>query len=360
MEEPMSTPPRRWHLLIHTLPTRPLYLRARIRRLLAESGAAPIRKAVYALPASPAALDRLRQIAAEIEAGGGSAFVCEATFPDEEVERSVERGYRGELSARYRAWIADADAELRGAPISSAGRPAGVPSRPKVRRTALAGTSTARALRLARLRLRLERLRSADLIGAPGASEAEALLAHLDRQGTPARAPGRSALAGLTWVTRKGLHVDRLACAWVVRRFIDPAAEFRFVSSPEAPLGRREIGFDMPGAEITHEAGGCSVESLVRRAKIRDRAVLRVAELVHDIDIKDGRHRHPETSGFEQMLHGVIASAPRDEDRLARGIALFDTLYAAFGLGVALPAAPANPAPLVRVPPTLRRRRNPA
>lgn len=344
-----KTHSRRWCLLIHTLPARPLYLRARIRRLLAESAAAPIRRAVYALAASDAAFDRLRRIAAEIESGGGSAFVCEAAFPDQEVERVVERACRDELQARYRAWSADATAALRRvsprgtgskAPAHSAASGAGAPGRV-----------------LDRLRQRIGLLRAVDPFPTSGASQAAVLLAHLERGGAREAAADASALAGLVWVTRRGLHVDRLACAWVVRRFVDPAARFRFVSSPEAPLARGEIGFDMPGAEITHEAGGCSVESLLRRARVRDPAVRRVAEIVHDIDLKDGRFGHAETSGFEQMLLGLIATARRDPERLERGLDLFDTLYAALGRGTIPPAGTTRTVPSVRVPPDLRRRR---
>ena len=326
-------PQQRWCLLIHTLPARPLYLRARIRRLLAESGAAPIKKAVYALPASAQALDRLRAIATEIEAGGGSAFVCEATFPDDETEQSVRRAFDDERHDRYREWIADASA-LR------AGR-----------------SRAAHAPRLARLRERLAALRALDPFEAPGAAEAAALLAHLERRAEHGStlARGRTGLAGLRWVTRKGVHVDRIACAWVVRRFVDPAARFRFVSDPSAPLAPREIGFDMPGGAISHEQGGCSVETLVRRAEVRDAAVRRIAEIVHDIDLKDGRYGHAETAGFEQLLLGVIASHPQDDDRLARGCELFDALYAALSRGGALPLAAR--ARTVQPPPGLRQRR---
>jgi hypothetical protein len=198
------------------------------------------------LPHSEEGLARLRAIAAEIEAAGASAFVCEATFPDQATERVVTRAYDQELRRNRQARVP---------------RPGG-------------------------------------------------------------------ALVGRRWVTRRGLHVDRLACAWVVRRFVDPSATFRFVASPDAPLGPREIGFDMPGAAITHEDGRCSVEALVRRAGIDDPAVVRIAEIVHDIDLKDGRNGHPETAGFERLLVGTIASHPRDADRLERGLALFDAFYA--------------------------------
>jgi hypothetical protein len=326
----------RWCLLIHTLPARPLYLRARIRRLLAESGAAPIKKAVYALPNSSAALDRLRAIATEIEAGGGSAFVCEATFPDDEVDQSVVRTYNDERRLRYREWIEEARA------LRSRGRTA------------------APADRVVRLRERLEVLRALDVFGAPGASEAAALLAHLEpgaAAGAGSKARGASDLTGLTWVTRKSVHVDRIACAWIVRRFVDPAATFRFVAAPGAPVVAGEIGFDMQGAAISHEDDGCSVETLVRRAGVKDAAVRRIAEIVHDIDLKDARYGHPETAGFEQLLLGVLASNPSDDDRIARGIDLFDALYASMSRGAALPAA--GRMSFVQPPPSVRKIRRP-
>jgi len=243
----------RWAVLIHAVPARPLYLRARVRRRLAAAGAAPVKKAVYVLPDSPAALERLRAIASEIEAAGGSAFVCESTFPDPSTERRVARLYDEE-------------------------------------RRRLAQRSAA----------------------------------------SPARR-GPSSLVGLRWVTRRGLHVDRLACAWIVRRFVDPAATFRFIAAPGAAgaaLGPREIGFDMTGAAVTHEDGRCSVEALVRIAGIDDAAVQHVAELVHDVDLGDDRYGHAETTVFRQLLEGMIANEPDDAGRLERGLALFDALHA--------------------------------
>lgn len=321
---------QRWCLLIHSLPARPLYLRARVRRRLAEAGAALLKPSVYILPWSEEGSARLRAVAAEIESAGASAFVCEATFPDAGAEPALIAACNRERGAQYRAWIAEAST------LPDAVRGAGLPS-------------------VTRLAARLASLRALDRFGAPGAKEAVAILARLERApGTHVR---RGAdLVGLRWVTRKGLHVDRLACAWVVRRFIDPAARFRFVMSPEAPIAADEIGFDMPGAAITHVEGRCSVEALVRRAGIRDPGVRRIAEIVHDLDIKDGRHGHPETAGFEQLLVGTLVSLPRDEDRLARGLELFDALYAAHGSPVTAPRLPAS-APRVRIPAGLGRRR---
>ena len=342
---------QRWCLLIHALPTRPLYLRARVRRQLAQAGAAPLKKAVYVLPCSAGGLERLRTIAAEIEAAGASAFVCEATFADAETDRIVVRAYIEDCHARYRAWIDEArSARDRGrrAPPSGAAR-----------RLQAKPVANIQPAWLARLRERLDVLRACDPIQAPGRSEATALLADLERRhaGRSPAGRGKAGLVGLCWVTRKGLHVDRLACAWVVRRFVDPSATFRFVASSDTASSPGEIRFDMPGAAVTHEEGRCSVESLVLLAGVKDAAVRRIAEIVHDIDLKDGRYRHPETAGFEQLLVGTIVSQSSDQDRLEHGLALFDALYAAAGRGAPRPSVAATSMPQVRIPPALRKGR---
>ncbi|MGH7724082.1 MAG: chromate resistance protein ChrB domain-containing protein [Candidatus Eiseniibacteriota bacterium] len=316
----------RWCLLIHSLPTRPLYLRARIRRLLDEAGAAPLRKAVYALPASAEALERLRAIAGEIEAGGGSALVCDAVFPDEATTESVVRAFNDEVARRYRDWSVAGERAL-----ASPGRP------------------------LARLRRRYEELKAQDLFEAPGAVRAASVLKRIERH--PARASKKASLVGLRWVTRRGLLIDRLACAWVIRRFIDPEARFRFTANPAAPLAAGEIGFDMPGAAIAHEEGGCSMETLIARAGLKDPLLRYVADIVHDIDIKDGRHGRPETAGFEQLLVGLLTSTPSDDDRLERSLVLFDALHLSPATAASATSPGLGPAPRVRIPSSLRRRR---
>jgi hypothetical protein len=334
------SPSERWYLLIHSVPSHPLYLRAKVRRLLRSAGAAPIRKAVYAMPASTASLDRLRAVAAEIERGGGSAFLCEATFPDADVAASVVRAYNRELQARYRASTAALERALstRGAARREQPTAAAARSEPSPRLDA-------------RVRS-LEALLDLDRFSAPGSTQARDVLRRAKRS---ARPTGGAGLTGRRWVTRRGLHVDRLACAWVIRRFVDPRATFRFTSEPAAPLAAGEIGFDMPGAEIGHEAGGCSVETLIARARVRDPRVRFIADIVHDIDLEDGRHGHAETAGFEQLLVGLLASTPDDEDRLEHGLRLFDALHAARP-GRSRPLV-GGAMPRVRIPAGLRRRR---
>ena len=152
-----------------------------------------------------------------------------------------------------------------------------------------------------------------------------------DAEGEPAARPGVEAVPrGTTWVTRRGVGVDRIASAWLIRRFIDPQARFRF----EAPEGYRpapqERRFDMFDAEYTHEGESCTFETLVRRFGLSDPALRPLAEIVHDIDCKDAKFGRPEAAGIALVVDAIRQASADDSVRLERGAALFDDLYARF------------------------------
>jgi hypothetical protein len=136
-------------------------------------------------------------------------------------------------------------------------------------------------------------------------------------------------------VTRSGVHVDRIASAWLIRRFIDPKARFRFVASHDARTAPGELRFDMFEAEYTHEGDRCTFETLVARFGLADAGLAVIGELVHDIDCKDGKFGRSETAGLERMIAGVVRRHTGDDARLERGAAVLDDLYEAFrGLGL--------------------------
>jgi hypothetical protein len=137
-------------------------------------------------------------------------------------------------------------------------------------------------------------------------------------------------LRGRTWVTRPDVHIDRLASAWFIRRFIDPKARFRF----EDAKGARQEGdirFDMVGGDFTHEEDRCTLETLVRRVGLPDKGVRAIAEIVHDLDLKEEKFARPETAGVRTMLDGVIARFPDDQARIERALTVFDDLHEALG-----------------------------
>ena len=124
---------------------------------------------------------------------------------------------------------------------------------------------------------------------------------------------------GRIWVTRRGVHVDRIASAWLIRRFIDPEARFKFVSDKGYVPEPDEIRFDMFEAEYTHEGDRCTFEVLAGRFRIADAAVAAIGEVVHDIDVRDGKFARPETAGVERLITGIALTQPDDEARISLG-----------------------------------------
>lgn len=306
-------PARTWLLLVHRIPAKPLYRRAKFRVRLDRAGAVPLKSSVYALPARGDGPETLVAIARDIREEGGEAFVCEARFLDPRDEARLIEVFRTRRAAEYRR-VADEAGALHGsvaAETSGRGR-AGLPSRRS----------------LGRLERRLEWARSVDPFGAAGHEKAKAALERLGRRllATPRAPHPDSEWRGRTWVTRRGVHVDRMACGWFIRRFLDPGARFRFVADATT-RSPREVGFDLPGGDFTHEADRCSFEMLLARTGRTTVALGRIAEIVHDLDFKDGKFGHPETAGIERLVSGIVAAHSDDAARLERGAMLFDDLH---------------------------------
>jgi hypothetical protein len=133
-----------------------------------------------------------------------------------------------------------------------------------------------------------------------------------------------------TWVTREGVFVDRIASAWLIRRFIDPGAKLKFVPPRGYVAKPGELRFDMFNAEYTHEREKCTFQTLLSRFGLSDRALRAIGEIVHDIDCKDEQFGRPETRGVLRLLRGIADSTTKDTERIERGGALLDDLYASF------------------------------
>jgi hypothetical protein len=127
------------------------------------------------------------------------------------------------------------------------------------------------------------------------------------------------------WATRGGVHIDRAACAWLIARFLDPDAVFVFVADPgEVPADATP--FDMPGVDLSHHSGGCSFETILRRRHIADPVLWRIAEIVHEADLDDGRYDAPEAAGLDVVVRG-LSMVGDDARTLAVTGPLFDGLY---------------------------------
>jgi hypothetical protein len=189
---------------------------------------------------------------------------------------------------------------------------------------------------LAKLRRRFEAVSAIDFFSAPEGTSVSAALADIQhaiqrqRIDQPASRPAR-AIDGATWVTRRDVHVDRIASAWLIRRFIDRRPRFRFVDPKRHTHVAGELRFDMFEAEYSHVGDACTFETLLAQFVPDDPALREIGEIVHDVDCKDAKFRRDEAPGLARTIAGIARLCERDEDRLERGRALFDELYAAFG-----------------------------
>jgi hypothetical protein len=316
------TPPAdRWLLLIHQLPAKPAYPRVKVWRRLQGIGAVAVKATVYALPATAEAQEDFEWLLREITQAGGEAVVCEARFVDGLTDQEVRA-----LFDRAR----DADYEELAKEVRAVAAALGDDPEPERRAEAKA--------QLARLKARLAQITAIDFFGADGREAAEGILLEFERrlrqeEAPPeptAVAPGLGELTGRTWVTRTGVHVDRIASAWLIRRFVDPQARFKFVPAKGYVAEPGELRFDMFEAEFTHEGDRCTFEVLLARLGFGEPALRAIAEIVHDIDLKDGKFARAEAEGIRTLIAGICAAAGADEERLARGGAVFEDLYAHF------------------------------
>jgi len=134
----------------------------------------------------------------------------------------------------------------------------------------------------------------------------------------------------MLWVTRPHCHVDRTACAWLIRRFIDPAPEFAFAADGEAAAQLGGTPFDMRGVELGHHEGRCSFESFLHKYGITDPALAELAAVVHEADVDDDRFQTPEAGGLDAVIRGLGLVIELDVDLFQVTDRIYDGLYARF------------------------------
>ncbi len=313
-----------WLLCIHNIPPKPAYLRAKVARRLASLGAVAVKNAVYVLPNRERQMDGLVWLAREIEEGGGRAYVCGASF--DIAGGGMDDGHIKSLfvSARENDYR-DLFNEYQPA-FAALGQP----------HEASETGSAAVHEWTAQLRGKFEAVVAIDFFGAQGREAVEGLLAGAGRWLRLVNLEGHVDdsifdpihFSGRTWVTRPGLHIDRIASAWLIRRFIDPAATFRFDAQTRKPS---DIRFDMPEAEFTHAGNQCTFEVMAQKFNLlADPAIAALSEVIHDIDLDETRPVRPESTGFAALLNGICLRSDVDAERFEQGSQLLDNLYEHF------------------------------
>jgi hypothetical protein len=303
-------------LLLAGLPPTPSSLRVRVWRRLRSLGAVALKRSAYLLPDTPERYEDFQWLAQEIQREGGDATLIRVEQIENMSGADVlrlfheprERDYR-QLAVRYRKALQSLERKSR-------------------------GTRTRVHDELASLSKDHQRIRDIDFFDAPGGAEVKRLeetIAMRTRRPESPRPEARptldlTKLRGRRWVTRPRPHVDRIASAWLIKRFID--ADAVFVFAPPAEFPKDAIPFDAPGVELSHQGEDCTFETLVKRARLRDRRLTRLAEVVHEADLRDGKFPHEEARGIDVATRALLAASPDDHQVLANGMTLFEGLYA--------------------------------
>ncbi len=319
----MSSVGVRWLLLIHQLPAKPAYARVKVWRRLQVLGAVTVKNAVYALPNSDDSREDFAWLAKEIEEAGGEAIVCEANLVEGLSDDDLKGLFDAARDEDYRK-ISEEAREV-------AARLAGEPGDSEL---AEAATQTTR------LRKQFDAVAAIDFFGSNNRLTAQGLVSGLEQmlqredevKVSDSPPPARSALTKRIWVTREHVQVDRIASAWLIKRFIDREARFKFVPSSGYKPEAGELRFDMFEGEFTHQGDRCTFEVLLGHAGVADAALTAIGEIVHDIDLKDGKYERAETAGVKSLIAGIATPGTSDEQRLARGGVLLDGLYDSFAM----------------------------
>jgi hypothetical protein len=311
----------RWLLLIHQLPAKPAYARVKVWRRLQAMGAVTVKNAVYALPANAETREDFAWLAKEIEELEGEAIVVEAALVEGLSDEALHALFDQAREADYLK-IATEARELA----------------ERLETDLPDGALAEAASQTVRLRKQLDQVVTIDFFGAESRAAAQGLVSGLEaslkeeEDDMPAPTPPAGPLRKRTWVTRTGVQVDRIASAWLIRRFIDPDATFKFVPAKGYAPEARELRFDMFEGEFTHRGDRCTFEVLLAESRLDDQALTAIAEIIHDIDLKDDKYGRAETAGVKSLIAGIATPGADDEQRLARGAVLLDGLYDSFAI----------------------------
>ncbi len=315
-----------WLLFFYSIPSRPVASRVKIWRKLIKSGALPFKGAVYILPNDEENYEYFQWLVSEVTSRGGeAAFVrVEEIQPmkDKEIidlfNEQRERDYR-KIETGLEEIQRKIDSIRKGSSISQ-------------------GERLLESFR--RQGKQFEEIRKIDFFSTQKGDDLKDRMKIIEpkiiattspdgKEGHPAIAAKRvEDYKGKTWVTRKNPFVDRVATAWLIKRFMDKKAVFQFMDEKMMEnLKQDSIAFDVRGGEFTHTGDMCTFEVFVKTFKFKDKTLKKMAEIVHELDVKDDRFQNPESRGIEEILTGIRKTARSDKEILEKGMAIFDMLY---------------------------------
>lgn len=310
----------RWLTLLMTLPPTPTRHRVGVWRKLQRMGAISLRGSAWMLPETSETKELFEWLVQEVQSVHGEATLLRVDRVETMREEQV-------MALFHKARAADYGPIVRGCRDLL-----GQLDRAKAAHRVSFGLLRKK---LETLKRELDRVQGVDYLESPAGRQARELWERAAKRMTAVEArpaaraghPRGAALPapGSTWVTRPRPHIDRIASAWLIKRFFDADAKFAFADAADAP--RKGVPFDILGAEFGHHGQDCTFETLVKRFGIADRRVRVIAEIVHEADLHDGKFTRTEATGVDLAIKGLAESTHDDHELLERGMAIFDGLY---------------------------------
>jgi hypothetical protein len=298
--------PTSWLLLLFSLPTKRKTERVAVWRRLKKMGAVQMKTSTYLLPNEPAQYEQFQWLAQQIRDYGGESTLVRA--------QEIEGLTRDEVVSLFNTAREAEYADLKKALQNFISR------RRKLDAESAAGE-------LERLTKQFRELRQIDFFDSARGHEVAMLLRRAEgpQRSRKFQTLDAKQYRGKTWLTRPRPEIDRVGSAWLISRFIDPKAKFVFAPSAQSVPGA--IPFDMLDAEFSHHGNNCTFETLVKRFAFADKAVARIAEMIHDADLDDAKFQRIECVGIDRVLKGWAKQGLADEEILRRGFECFDALY---------------------------------
>ena len=299
--------PTSWLLLLFSLPTKRKTERVAVWRRLKKMGAVQLKTSTYLLPDEPAQYEQFQWLAQQIRDYGGDSTLVRA----QEIEGLTRDAVVSLFNTAREAEYADLKKALQNF-IS--------------RHRKLDAESA--AVELERLTKQFRELRQMDFFDSARGHEVAMLLRRAEgpRHARKLQLLDAKQYRGKTWLTRPRPEIDRVGSAWLISKFIDPKAKFVFAPSAQSVPGA--IPFDMLDAEFSHHGNNCTFETLAKRFALADKAVARIAEMIHDADLDDAKFQRVECVGIDRVLKGWAKQGLADEEILRQGFECFDALYA--------------------------------
>ena len=305
--------PGSWLFLLFNLPAKQSSDRVKVWRRLKKFGAIQLKTSTYVLPDEPVHYERFQWLAKEIVDTGGEATLVRV--------KDIEGMPHAAIVALFN--------EARARDYDELFEPLNLLIKDSKARKQSPETFFNQ---LQKLRQRFQEIRDIDYFQSSRGEDLQRLLQKVEE--SPKKKPETTIrlraedYRSKSWVTRPRPEIDRVGSAWLIRKFIDPGAKFEFANTPvEFP---KAIPYDMFEVEFSHHGDYCTFETLIQRFAIRDRAVLRLAEVIHDADVEDDKFRRVEGFGIEQIFKGWAKQGLSDQEILAKGFECFDALYAQF------------------------------